>query len=459
VTRELATTPPHAMAGALEVLAGGRERLLAGLAPIVPVHDAPALWDESGRIRLGYSEQVEGARGKRAVKLDHYRLTCVDPDVLAAAAERYGGDVEPWDDAPGGPQFQLFVTADWLPVIVPPAAAGTQAWEHWDKPGGLKPAELRKAPVVCLRRCDGRTERVTGGSCLCAAEAAEAVVGGDQEGPRRLGGPLGEEGRTCKLHTRLSVLLHELPDFGMWRLDTAGWNAGHQLATFLLLVHPGLPRYAKLQLGIRIARRRRQTPKGWQTVTFPVPVLRPDPREGLTVGDLLGGHHPRTPGSSPSSAGGGLVAELADEVADQQHEEQAAAEAEVAAAEEVPGEPVGPPTGEPGAPPPPPGPEAGGAMERHPVVAWCLQHGLAPGSARLFLATQHPGEFGRDSAHPLGNLNDLAQLPGAADDPGAPAGRALALLEAKFTDLGEPRDWADPDPDPDRPQQGRLDDP
>jgi Recombination directionality factor-like len=432
MTRELARTVGD-RPGTLEVLAGGRERLLAGLAPIVPVHDAPALWDESGRIRLGYSEQIEGQRGKRPVKLDHYRLTSEDPDVLVAAAERYGGEVEPWDDAPGGPQFQLFAAADWLPVIVPPAAAGTQAWEHWDKPPGLKAAELRKAPVVCLRRCDGRLERVTGGPCRCAAEAAEAAD------PDAGGGRAGPDERTCKLHTRLSVLLHELPDFGMWRLDTAGWNAGHQLATFLLLVHPGLPPYAKLQLGIRIARRRRQTDKGWQTVTFPVPVLRPDPREGLTVGDLLA-HQSRTPGSS-----GGLVGELADEVADQQDEQAAAA---VVVAEEVPGEPA-PPQGSPGAHHPDPDPPpAGGGSGEAPLVAWCLERRLSPKTAQLFLRNEHRREFGD-----LATVADLAALGDPAEE-GSRAARALELLAAHFTDLGEPRDWTDP-----APQQGRLDEP
>lgn len=445
---------PPAGGGALEVLTGGPGVLVPGIAPIVPVAEATPLWDESGRIRLGYSEQIEGRKGRRAIKLERYRLTSEDQDVVQAAADRYGGQVEEWPEAPGGPQWQVFIEADWLPVIVPPRAAGTQAWEHWDKPPGLTGAELKRAPVVCLRRCDGRTESRTRGPCLCRQEAAEAAA---EEG--RLQGP-GPDERLCKLHTRLSVLLHELPDFGMWRLDTSGWNAGNQLATFLLLVHPGLPPYAKLQLGVRTKRRHKQLGGRWQTVTFPVPVLRPDPASGLTVGDLLA--------TSSSSGAGPAAPGLIEELADAAEQATARAPAGGPGGQATgPGDGLAPPPNPgPGATPanPPPAPAKAGGGLTGPVVAWCLARPLSPGTARMYLVREHPTIYGPDRPLALPNLNALNALQGDPDDPATPAGATVKLLAAKFTETGEPADWQTgqepvaPAPPPDEPgiQDGLL---
>jgi Recombination directionality factor-like len=414
----------------------------AGL--LLALADEPS-WDESGRIRLGYSEQVEGRRGKQPHKLEHYRLTSHDDEMLALAAGLYGGQVEPWEDAPEGPQWQLFTEADWLPVIVPPRAAITQGWEAWDKPPGQK-----RAPQIAVRRCDGTREQRTDGPCLCAAEQAAADQAGRPYEP------------PCALHTRLSVLLHELPDFGVWRLDTTGEVAARQLATFLRHFYPGLPPFTKLQLGIRTARRRKQLPSGaWQLVSFPVPRLRPDPRLGLTVGDLL---------DAARDGPGELVAELADAAQDAQE----ATETTEAAVEEAAGPAVtrfggqAPESGEgpappadpgPGAPPPPPPPPPAAGLG--PVTRWCVQRNLAVGTARLFLVRGHPDTYGPDGPLPLPNTNALNALGGDPDDPTSPAGATIKLLAAQFTEVGEPAGWGD-DPGPDtppppaEPTQGRL---
>jgi len=183
---------------------------------------------EIGRIRMG----DKGQRGNPQ-RLENFRLTSADRRMLEEAAKLYGGTVRPWQEQAG--QFELYLTADELPCMVAPQEV-SQWYEHWSGGG-------------CQRRCDGILETISNEPCPCDPE-----------------------NRECKLTTRLSVMLHQLPGIGTWRLETHGFYAATELpATAELLIglaQRGQHVEATLAIEQRIVKREGKTKK------FPVPVLR-----------------------------------------------------------------------------------------------------------------------------------------------------------------------------------------
>lgn len=149
---------------------------------------------EAGRIRIGATTPTAKG-GKRPIKLETFRFTSRREQSIRDVAESYGGQVQPWEDAPGGPQWQVFTEASEIPVVVPPEQMSfSQYMELWSGGG-------------CLRRCDGESQNPGGEPCVC-----------DPENPE------------CKPHTRLSLMLAQYPGTGLWRLDTGGWNAATELS-------------------------------------------------------------------------------------------------------------------------------------------------------------------------------------------------------------------------------------
>jgi hypothetical protein len=138
---------------------------------------------EAGRIRIGQQVPTSGGR-TRPEKLSAFRLTSPDRRRIEEAAGLFGGTVTPWE-APAGKQWQVFTAAAEMDVIVPPSAmAFSQHYELWSAGG-------------CSRRCDGQTESLSQQVCLCDPEDRE-----------------------CDIHTRLSVMIRDLPGLALWRLDT-----------------------------------------------------------------------------------------------------------------------------------------------------------------------------------------------------------------------------------------------
>lgn len=176
---------------------------------------------ESGRIRLGDSVQATSKAGKayaRPRKLNTFRLTSPDQQLLEQAAELYGGTVTPWDGHDG--QFDLTTNATVLPCRIPPAAVAFSQWfEHWS--GGL-----------CEQRCDGEWDVLRDCACTCDPSA-----------------PL------CKPVTRLTLLLTDLPGSGAWRLESRGWNAATELATTVELIHAASERGIMLPARLLLVQR------------------------------------------------------------------------------------------------------------------------------------------------------------------------------------------------------------
>jgi hypothetical protein len=159
----------------------------------MPIIDLQKRLHEAGRIRIG--RQIESRGGKkRPAALDVFRFTSPDRQRIADIAKLYGGTVTTWDAPSGRKDFEVISESDKVPVVVPPSAmAFSQSYELWSAGG-------------CKRRCDGVTETLSEQPCLCEPE-----------------------NRQCEPHTRLSVMLRDVPGLGLWRLDTQGYYASVEL--------------------------------------------------------------------------------------------------------------------------------------------------------------------------------------------------------------------------------------
>lgn len=205
---------------------------------------------EVGRIRIG--QQVKSGKGSRPAKLDTFRLTSPDRTRIDHAAQLYGGVPAQWE-APSGPQWEVITQTDALPVVVPPSdMAFTQAYELWSGGG-------------CKRRCDTVTEHLSDGPCLCDPEA-----------------------RDCKIHSRLSVMLRDLPGLGVWRIDSTGFYAAGEILGAMDIVKMAAGRGQMLPATLRLEQR--QIKRADETVKkFAVPVLdlMVSPAQLLGQGDRL----------------------------------------------------------------------------------------------------------------------------------------------------------------------------
>lgn len=202
---------------------------------------------ETGRIRLGM--KVKAANGReRPAKLETFRFTSSRKNLIERIAELYGGTVQPWQPPRGASQWEVVTTTADIPVVVPQQdIAASQWYELWSAGG-------------CQRRCDGVQEKISKQACMCDPDP---------------------ELRDCNMHTRIRVMLEDVPGMGVWRVDTGGFYAGHELpgaAAFLAQVSGVVP--GRLYLDPRTVVR------DGKTKNFVVPVL--DCSE-LTPKELMSG--------------------------------------------------------------------------------------------------------------------------------------------------------------------------
>lgn len=186
---------------------------------IVPVHELQQRMPEQGRVRMGVQVATgkvgrDGKPVKRPTKLKRFRFTSADKAALDVIAEKYGGEVTPWPEAPTDNQWQVTVTEARIPIILPPdPLAGSPIYEAWSGGG-------------CVRRCDGL--QCTLAKAKDARPDAEPAV---VDCPCRV-----ENMMICKPTTRLNVVLREVPFAGSWRLESHGWNAASELPGMVAMV-------------------------------------------------------------------------------------------------------------------------------------------------------------------------------------------------------------------------------
>lgn len=223
---------------------------------------------EVGRIRFGVKVTSGNGRRERPVKLDRLRFTSPRKALIERIAELYGGQVEPWQPPRGNQQWQVITDTREVPVVIPPQDPAEGQWYEMWSAGG------------CLRRCDGQQEKISKQACLCDPEA-----------------------RDCKMHTRLRVMLEDVPGLGAWRVDTGSYYAAVELpgvAALLATVQGAIP--GRLVLDQRTVTRR--VGDEVKTFSFAVPTLHVDT---ITPKELMSGQVQRVIAARNAAAVAGEV--------------------------------------------------------------------------------------------------------------------------------------------------------
>lgn len=200
----------------------------------VPIIAMQRKHTETGRIRLGV--KVIPAKGKPyPSKLETLRFTSPRRSQIDVIAKLYGGEVRQWTPDRGADQWEVISKVTEVPVMIPQQDITLwQFYELWTR-GGL------------VRRCDGVTEQKTDTPCMC------------DPNPQL---------RECKLHTRLRLLLADVPGIGEWIIDTGSFYAALEL--------PGVAELLQLAGGYidgRLVLDTRTRTVAGKTKKFVVPVL------------------------------------------------------------------------------------------------------------------------------------------------------------------------------------------
>jgi hypothetical protein len=216
---------------------------------------------ELGRLRAGTFEAPNGGRG-RPTRSKTWILTSHQRDYLAAAADEWGGEVHEW--TPQGSTtsaWRLITDSDAVDAILPPGDPLSQHYEMWSRGG-------------CQRRCDGETEQLAAKPCFCLAEFGEEF---HLEPPEK----------ACRPHTRLSVILPNIPDLGVWRMESKGFYAANEIAASIDLIRQATGGTVMVPIRLRIEPRKRVA-QG-KTKQYPVIVVE---IRGATAGQILSGSAP-----------------------------------------------------------------------------------------------------------------------------------------------------------------------
>lgn len=212
---------------------------------------------ELGRLRTGYTDTT-GTKS-RPVRSDTWIITSHSEDYIRAAAEGFGGEAEKWQPlGTGAAQWRVITEQTAIDAIMPPGDPLSQTNEMWSGGG-------------CQRRCDGVTEQLSDSPCLCIAQHGETW----HEKPK---------GTVCAATTRLNVILPDLPDVGIYRVETHSFYAANEIAATVDLIRHATDGAVAVPIRLRIEQRQRVA--NGQTKKFPVVVIE---IRGATAGQILGG--------------------------------------------------------------------------------------------------------------------------------------------------------------------------
>jgi hypothetical protein len=225
---------------------------------------------ELGRLRTGFTNH--GAEKAHPVKSKTWVVTSHLADYVQAAAAQWGGTPEQWQPLGSGPkQWRVITETAAIDAFLPPGDPLSQAYEMWNKGGAM-------------RRCDGITETLSDRPCMCLAQF------GDEWFQR-------SKGTVCSPTTRLNVLLPDMEDFGVWRVETHSYYAGNEIAGAMDAILSGTGGRTALPVTLRIEQRSRVA--DGRTKHFPVVAMALrgiTPRQALTgsvtASALRGGPQP-----------------------------------------------------------------------------------------------------------------------------------------------------------------------
>lgn len=212
---------------------------------------------ELGRLRTGYTDT--SGRKPRPVRSDTWIVSSHAEHYVQAAADAWGGKVEKWQPQGGGAaQWRVVTMQAGLDAILPPGDPLSQSLELWSAAG-------------VSRRCDGVTEFQSDCPCICRAKFGDEFY----EQP---------VGSVCAETTRLNVFLPEMPDVGVWRMETKSHYAAMEIAGAVDLIKGAVGFEAVIPIRLRIEQRQRKA--NGETKKYQVIALE---LRGITTGQVLGG--------------------------------------------------------------------------------------------------------------------------------------------------------------------------
>lgn len=223
----------------------------------MPILDIQKRFRELGRIRTGevietggtyQSGPRKGQKKTRPSKLPRFRLTSPWAHLIEHAAETFGGTPRPWhNDGTGGDEFEVYVEVDSLPVIIPPGEFFEQWYELWTGGG-------------CEKRCDGERQVLKDAKCSCPADPIAR-----QE--------LAAKGKACKPTTRVRLMLPDVEDVGIWRLESHGFHAAAELGGAAGLVEAAVRLGTMIPADLRLQAREGARRPGEPRKSFYVPAI------------------------------------------------------------------------------------------------------------------------------------------------------------------------------------------
>lgn len=233
---------------------------------------------ELGRLRTGLTD-FSGAK-PRPVRSGTWVLTSHAEHYVRAAADLFGGRPEQWQPlGNGAQQWRVVTEASSLDAILPPGDPLSQAYELWSGGG-------------CDRRCDGDTESLTDSPCLCRGKFGDSWF---------------EQGKkvVCSATSRLNVILPDMPDFGVFRLETHSFHAANEIAATVDMIRSATGGATMVPVALRIEQRTRVA--NGQTKQFPVVAVE---LRGHTTAQLLTGQVQAAIAVSPQHSAPALGAEV-----------------------------------------------------------------------------------------------------------------------------------------------------
>ena len=212
---------------------------------------------ELGRLRTGTFNPDKGGKGAPE-RSKTWIVTSPYEHQIEAASALWGGTAEKWQpQGNGAPQWRVITQATVVEAILPPGDPVSQSYETWSK-GGVQ------------RRCDGTSESVSGQPCICRA------TWGDEfhlQAPRDA---------ACKMTTRLNVILPQMPDMGVFRVETHSFYSANEITATVDIIRAATGPDRLVPINLRIEPRTRVA--GGKTKHFPVIVAE---LRGVTSGELL----------------------------------------------------------------------------------------------------------------------------------------------------------------------------
>lgn len=224
---------------------------------IVKINELSRRIPEAGRIRLG----VKTGKAMRA--LDTFRFTSPSRDLIEQLAVAYGGEAKPWNDPKASPpnQFEVITTSSSVEVYLPKDAIS--CWYEMWAGGGVQ------------RRCDGETVQLpvttrdgwemSNQACLCVRQ----------------------QNMECRPYTRLNVVLPRISFHGVWRLETKGWNAAHEMPGMADVIDMIAQSGALVKANLGIEHRTQMTPAGKRNFVVPTISLDLTPEQMVLGGAAI----------------------------------------------------------------------------------------------------------------------------------------------------------------------------